>query len=871
MIRAEAESLVVRYRKLFRKDKNYYAFNYALEHTIDQKTGKKKYKKNPWFVENQLSVSEYFNHIKSENWNLWGMILPPTNEKNEASFGALDKDIYGDREDNKRIVKQIYDEKIPLVPCSSKSGGLHLYMFFKEDVPASKIRTQLQHYNKYLKINCKEVNPKQTKLKWNKQKKRFDPGNGILIPYMSSLEVKGEEITHDKDCLNKWLKNADLETGNLEEFIDYAESVSVGKDFFGEQPLELEEKTKAEPTLPEEKPKEIKPPIETEERDFSESNARPLSQPLRQILSNIKNKKDHLGGGKFDRWLVDFVFIAMEEKRSDLDIQKHLQKVKDVDKENIYPEGFDEAIQKKINKCRGKYDKVDPAPLREKFMQDVIFNKTSEQYYDNSTKRPYGKVGLETTYAHIFPKSTPPTTYFKEHPKKQLAEEETYRPDLHNEKSPLMKGSDNLYYLNNYKPGKIKPIKPEKVKDIEPFLNLMEHLATIEKERNHVLDILAFIIQKPWKKVKTITVFYTKLQRFGKGSLFDTMVDILGESNAEPTDVKGVLDKGVMFAEKQLVLVDEVKSVGDFGERANFINDLKKIGTETRIQQRKLYVDYKVIKTQTNYLIFTNNPDALNVEAEDERLFIIANENERKPDAWYKVYHKWREDKGSSYVFWYLLNRPISKFNPMAPPPMTEGKKAMRNETGHPLTQKIQEWISEGRYPFSLDESVRGTTELAEYISKHDRGAHVKYANNTKQLRRSLEDAGCVFIGQVKHKLRNEKPTLFLYNNQEELLEKHSPTELCNHIWTPLQSSSREEVVSERSAMNFNNMDNSEFEKQYDTGCWNCRKPIDTESNDKCHECNFGIKCDGEKNGENCGQCICDKPGSKIKKLPEYR
>jgi len=858
MIEVEAEKLIKRYGGLFRKDKFYYAFDYSLEHTIDDK-GKKKYTRQPWFVDHKIEDKTYFDHLNVDFLRAWGLILPPTNEKNEASFGALDKDIYDDPEDLKRIVKQIYDEKLPLVPCFSKSKGLHIYMLFKEDVPASKIRSQLQHYNKYLKINCKEVNPKQTKLKWNKSKKRFDPGNGILLPYMNCLEHKNKEILF-KECLNPWIKNADLETGSLEEFVDYAESVSVSKDFFGEQPIELEEKIET-------KPKEINPIIEVEERDFAESNARPLSKSLIQIIQKIKNKTEHNDGGTFDNHIVDFVYGAIQEKRSDVDILKHLEKVRDKSEKTSEADYF----EKKIKNCRDKFDKVDPAPLREKFMHDIIFNKTSETYYDNSTKRPYGKVGLETTYAHIFPKSTPPTSYFKEHPKKQLAEEETYRPDLYNQKSPLIKGSDDLYYLNNYRPGKIKPIKPEKVKDIEPFLNLMEHLATIEKERNHVLDILAYIVQKPWKKVKTITVFYTKHQRFGKGSLFDTLVDILGESNAEPTDVKGVLDKGVMFAEKQLVLVDEVKSVGDFGERANFINDLKKIGTETRIQQRRLYTDYRVIETQTNYLIFTNNPDALNVEAEDERLFIIANENERKPDAWYKAYHKWREDKGSAYVYWYLLNRDLSKFNPMAPPPMTEGKKAMRSETGHPLTQKIQEWVSEGRYPFSLDESVRGTTELAEYISKHDKGAHVKYANNTKQLKRSLADAGCVFIGQVKHKLRNEKPTLFLYSNQEELLEKHQPTELCNHIWKPLVSESRDAVVAERSAQNFNNMDNSQFEKQFDTFCWNCRKEIDTESNNKCIECNFGIICDGEKNGENCNQCICDKPGSKVKKLPEYR
>ena len=863
MTKDEANNLAKRYAKLHRKDKNYYAFNYSLPHTIDDE-GKKRYKKQPWFVERAITDDTYCDHLLGNEYLTWGLILPPTNEKNEASFGAIDKDVYRDEEDNKRIVKQIYDEKLPLVPCYSKSKGLHIYMYCKDDVPAEKIKSQLQHYNKYLGINAKEVNPKQTKLKWDKKKKQFARGNGILLPYMNCLRQKGTEISH-VECLNQWIKNAELETGNLEEYLDYAESVSIDKNFFGEQPLELEEK-----------PEEEKPPIETEERDFTESNARPLSKPLQKIINNIQNKRDHKAGGTFDNWIVSFIAIAVSEKRSDSEILTHLDEVRNVDSNNEYEGGFDEAIKKKINNCRDKFDKVDPGPLREKFMQDTIYNLKGKKYYNKATKNSYEKDPYDIKFAHIFPKKDPPTTHFKEHHNKQLAEEETYRPDLYKENDPLMKGADGLYYLNNYRPGKIKPIKPEKVKDLEPFLNLMEHLATIEKERNHVLDIVAFIIQKPWKKVKTISVFYTKHQRFGKGTFFDTLVDILGETNAEPTDVKGVLDKGVTFAEKQLVLVDEVKSTGEFSERANFINDLKKIGTETRIQQRRLYVDYKIITTQTNYLIFTNNPDALNIEAEDERLFVIANENERKPMSWYKAYHKWRQDKGSSYVYWYLKNRDISKFDPMAPPPMTEGKKAMREETGHPLTLKLKEWIDEGRHPFSLDECIRGTTELAEYISKHDRGAHVRYVNNTKQLKRSLAECGCVFIGQVLHKLRGEKPTLFLFRNQEDMLAKHKPSELCNHIWKPLRGESREEVVSDRQNENFNNMDTTETDRAFEhnhmgfkkkdereTICWSCHESIDTDGNEKCVECNWGIKCA-------CGKCTCDDPKSKVRKKGIY-
>ena len=128
------------------------------------------------------------------------------------------------------------------------------------------------------------------------------------------------------------------------------------------------------------------------------------------------------------------------------------------------------------------------------------------------------------------------------------------------------------------------------------------------------MDWLAFIVQNPWKKIKAIPVIRTKKQRMGKGSINDTMTDILDKTNAEPTDVKGMLDKGVTFAEKQLILIDECKSVGNYTEKSNLYNDLKRIATETRIQQRRLYVDYKVIETQTCILVYTNLKDALNIE-----------------------------------------------------------------------------------------------------------------------------------------------------------------------------------------------------------------------------------------------------------------
>ena len=950
----QVEALIGRFGDRFYKKDNHYAMDYGTRFnpTRDPKTNKIKYKKSPgdkispfWFCAGQTDYRTYELHVikikdntpvekfkneefyermikerEEENQVDMGMIFPPcdlngdSETKGMGKWGALDEDEYDKPEHLKRIVKQIYEEKLPLAPCYSKSGGLHVYIFTRKMVQGDNIVNALKHFKKILKATAKEINPKQTKPTWDKKKNRWSPGNGILVPYRSSIQQEhvpnppgSIHVAHSEYSFiqpdNGWIKNENMEVGTLEEFLDYADTIELDQSsisFLLVDPAEekrIEEDKKELKRIEEEKEEEdfetaldeyyapseppawsgeppIKeePKIKKEKRDFSESNARPLSEKslLSKIIQNIKNKKKHSKGGTFDNHVTDFVYGAMESKLSDKHILEHLEQVADVDSENIYEGGFDGAIQKKINNCRDKYDKADPGPLRIKFMEDTIFVLKTGMYQDNSTKKQYDKESLNVKYAHIFPKKTTPTLHFKEDPNKQLAEEETYRPDLYNENELLMKGDDELYYLNSYKPGN-KPIKPEKKEDMKPFLDLVEHVIPNKKEREYFLDWLAFMVQNPWRKIKTIVVIYTKAQRMGKGSINDTMTDILGESNCEPTDVRGMLDKGVTFAEKQLILIDECKSKGSYGEKANLINDLKKIGTETRIQQRRLYTDYKVITTQTNYLVFTNLSDALNIETEDQRFFVVANENPRKEQSFYKAYHKWREDKGSNYTHHWLKERDLSKFNPMEPPPMTEGKKEMGKETGHPLTLKLRQMLDEGEHPLSLNVSVLGSTELAHYIGKHHKGKHVQYANDTKQMKKSLLEIGATELGQVYHKSLDYKPSLFVIRNHGDMLKKLK-SELCNEVWKPIyvgQPADEKREEDRNKKFSDNQLEHAgEFEKRFkkerSTYCWECKEEIDTDSNDLCEECNFGIKCP-------CGKCTCDDPKSNVKKLPQYR
>ena len=915
MLKEEIDKLVIRFGTLFHKDKNYYAMDYGtrFDKTI-KPNGKIDYKKKPgdktrpfWFLNHEIKQTTYNHHLtfnKSGSWHFdrrvgevvtvrpsdeitdLAIIVPPcdldgdSKTKGLAKWGAMDEDQYDKPEHLKRIVKQIYDEKLPLAPCYSKSGGLHLYIFTKEMTEGDSIVKALTHYKKILKATAKEINPKQTKPTWEKRKNRWSPGNGICLPYKSCIEnllkaeLNPEYNPEDKHSYKykpipigeyiktetPWIKNENMEAGTLEEFLDYAEAIQVDQNYFDKRPLNLPEEEKSENYYPgaistedsishmpvrnalrpkeeeEETEEDIEdamdeffapteppnwsgepPKKEKEKIDFSEPNARPLSDknPLSKIIQKIKNKKEHSKGGTFDNHVVDFVYGAIESKMSDKHILEHLETVeKYSDKASE-----DDYFQEKIRNCRGKYDKTDPGPQREKFMEDtiVILNQKTKKYYNKKTGKAYDKDNYNLKFAEIF-EDKEPTTYFKYHPKKQLAEEETYRPDLHRENDPLIKGADELYYLNSYKPSKIKPIKPETEGDIKPWNTLLEHIAPIKAEREFLLDWLAHIVKNPWVKNRVIILIYTKKQRMGKGSIFDTMADILGETNAIPTDVKGILDKGVTYAEKQFVLIDECKSVGGWGEKSNLVNDLKKVATETRIQQRKLYVDYQTIETQTCYLILTNEPDALNMDKEDERYFVIKNENERLEKSWYKAYHKWRQDKGSSYVYYMLKTRDLSKFDPNEPALSTKAKKEMQGDTGPPLSLKLKEMLLEGRYPLTLDTNIISSTELKEYISKYHKGKHVQYINDPKQLNRSLKDIGAIELGQVLHKQHNWKPSLFIIRDHEEM-QKISKPKLCNEIWKPIQNHSSPSEKHEDIATDkfFKNQTNGadQFEKKF--------------------------------------------------------
>jgi hypothetical protein len=120
-----------------------------------------------------------------------------------VQWGAIDVDQYDI--DIADIACRIAEHRLPLIPCASKSGGVHLYTFLREPGSADALRRWLSASAAKLGVGGSEVFPKQS-TRANAQ----DIGNWINLPYW-----RGEErcAWHD----GRWL--------TLEEFLTLAEDL----------------------------------------------------------------------------------------------------------------------------------------------------------------------------------------------------------------------------------------------------------------------------------------------------------------------------------------------------------------------------------------------------------------------------------------------------------------------------------------------------------------------------------------------------------------------------------------------------------------------------------------------------------------------
>jgi hypothetical protein len=98
-----------------------------------------KQKGKAFIVRKTVTDELWTNHLGGEGPAL-GII--PITENNDCRWGCIDIDEYD--LDHVSLIKSIRNLKLPVVLCRSKSGGAHVFLFTKENIPASLMQSKLK-------------------------------------------------------------------------------------------------------------------------------------------------------------------------------------------------------------------------------------------------------------------------------------------------------------------------------------------------------------------------------------------------------------------------------------------------------------------------------------------------------------------------------------------------------------------------------------------------------------------------------------------------------------------------------------------------------------------------------------------------------
>lgn len=226
---------------------------------------------------------------------------------------------------------------------------------------------------------------------------------------------------------------------------------------------------------------------------------------------------------------------------------------------------------------------------------------------------------------------------------------------------------DNPYIFNIWKGYSITKEMCEDYneEDAEPVLNHIKEIwcSGDEDQYEYVMNYLAHIIQKPWKKTAVCLALHSK-QGAGKGVILKKLENIIGDNHySQNSNAERVFGKfNGLLEGKTLINLDEAFWGGDKkleGQIKNHITEDKQTVEKKSINQYNIH-DF------CNYIITTNNDWFAGIEEGDRRYYCLELLNHfagRSNDEKEAYFNKIRMVPTEAFAK-VLYNRDISQYNP---------------------------------------------------------------------------------------------------------------------------------------------------------------------------------------------------------------
>lgn len=316
---------------------------------------------------------------------------------------------------------------------------------------------------------------------------------------------------------------------------------------------------------------------------------------------------------------------------------------------------------------------------------------------------------------------------------------------------------DGTRYANTYRDIAV-PEVPEKLtsKDklnIQRVKDHFEHLFADERERNLLIDWMAYVVQNPGKRVNW-TIMLQGTQGDGKTFFGMLMGAMLGADNMNIVDPKLLEDKFTGWGEgAQFAFLEEVKMHGH--NRYDVLNRLKPFTSNRVVTIRRMNTDpYKTLN-MTSYMMATNFRDALPLDDEDGRYFPLFSRfqfkaaiqafKNKNPDYYRNLYATFEESPGAIRG-WFLEREFGDEFDPDGRAPESKAKAYMAMMGKSDEQEAIEDLIREGKH-WDMSDYLLNATDIIDELSGQD-----IVLPHTRLIHRILSGMGFTFLGKIKIK-----------------------------------------------------------------------------------------------------------------------
>ena len=319
---------------------------------------------------------------------------------------------------------------------------------------------------------------------------------------------------------------------------------------------------------------------------------------------------------------------------------------------------------------------------------------------------------------------------------------------------------NGIEYVNSYDP-KTLPETPDALDQegqeaVDTVLGHLEWLIADERERQMLLDWMAWQVQRPGEKVRWAPLICGQ-EGDGKSALGDLLRAVCGLNNVRVISTRQLESAFTGWAHGAAVgLIEEIYIPGH--NRYEVVNALKPYITNDQVEIHPKGRDPYNSPNTMNYMAFTNFEDAIPLEEGSRRYYALRTRFRNPADLsaalkadpeHFDTYYRTLEEHGGALRRWLLDHKFGASFEPFKPAPVTAHLRRMISLSVSDEALALEDVIESGTADY-VGSMVLSTQHLSDCV-KRRHGLSLR----TRTVSRLLLAAGWRSLEEVSDRTDN--------------------------------------------------------------------------------------------------------------------